>query len=70
MSKNEHLPKGFIEANADLINDDEVWISLIRYQKHIDADFYYNKFGSDLSFRIHVILLRKAVSDILRKISL
>ncbi len=70
MAKNKILPKDFIEANADLISSEEIWIELIKSQKHIDSSFYYEKFSSDFTFRIRVILLRKAVSETVKKISL
>lgn len=62
------LSPEFLEAHADLIEDEETWITLIRKQKHIHVDFFY-KFSSDLPFRVQVILSRRAVSDLLREIS-
>ena len=66
MLKNMVLSQDFVEENADLIFEESTWISLIRDQRHIKMDFYV-KFNSEFSFRIHVLLSRKRISELLDK---
>ena len=68
LSENLILSEDFIEEHADII-DDKIWISLIKNQEHIEAIFYY-KFSNDMSFGVKVVLMRKRVSDLLKKISI